>query len=152
MEIWKDIPGYEGRYQVSNIGRVRRLLFHNKPCPRVKQIMAGTYCKGYLTVGLYDGETTKSVGIHRAVALAFIPNPDNKPETNHKDSNKSNNHVSNLEWCTTQENILHSWKDPNRKKADHRGAGGVTRKTWFELEAERELENYRTKQSKAKAA
>lgn len=125
MEIWKDIPGYEGRYKVSNIGRVKRLFLHGEPCPRLLQIMAGTYCKGYLTVGLNDGEKTRSFGIHRLVALAFIPNPENKPQPNHIDHNKSNNHVSNLEWVTGSRNIEHSWTNPNRKKADFKRCVGA---------------------------
>ena len=95
-EIWKDVKGYEGLYKISNFGRVwsiRRKLFL-KPVD-----------KPYLRVRLYsiDG-TNKMFSVHRLVAEAFIPNPDNLPCINHKDENKMNNCIDNLEWCTAKYN------------------------------------------------
>ena len=96
-EIWKDIEGYEGLYQVSNLGRVKnikrsRLL---KPCPDTN---------GYLRVDLFKNSKMSHKRVHRLVAKAFIPNPNNHPVVNHKDADKSNNDVSNLEWCTMKYN------------------------------------------------
>lgn len=103
-EIWKDIPNYENLYQISNMGRVRSL--HNrykdktylKPCEN---------SKGYSSVSLCKDHTQKAVNIHRLVAEAFIPNPDNLPCVNHKDEDKTNNNVDNLEWCSYQYNNVY---------------------------------------------
>lgn len=106
-EVWKDIKGYEGIYQVSNLGRIKSF--------KRKSINEGLILKpheirlGYLQVTLYDKNKRKIFLVHRLVAMTFIPNPQNKPEINHKDGNSSNNKVSNLEWCTHQENIQHAW-------------------------------------------
>lgn len=130
MEIWKDVPGYEGRYKVSNAGRIKRMFLYNKPCPKTKQLIKPTEIKyglgrGYLYLGLNDGAKIKTYGVHRLVAMAFIPNPDGKPETNHKDYNRSNNTVGNLEWVTKSENQKHSGRNPNRKKPDHQRTKGA---------------------------
>lgn len=96
-EIWKDIKGYEGLYQVSNTGKVKILS---------KNIIKKTtkVPKGYLRVGLTKNGKTKYFYPHRLVAQAFIPNLQNKPCVNHKDRNVKNNNVDNLEWCTYKEN------------------------------------------------
>lgn len=113
-EIWKDIKGYEGLYQVSNIGRVRSLdtLINNHrgvyiKRKRVKAISDAT--GGYKSVCLCKNGTHKTCLVHILVAKAFIPNPFNKRTVNHKDCNKSNNCVSNLEWATDSENIKHAY-------------------------------------------
>lgn len=106
-EIWKDIPNYEGRYQVSNIGNVRSLNYnHTKKC---KLLTPRIDSDGYKQVALYIGGTTKQkwFRVHRLVASVFIPNPDNLPFVNHKDENPSNNHVDNLEWCNNQYNCTY---------------------------------------------
>lgn len=118
VEVWKDVQGYEGRYRVSNFGNVLSLV-SNKPLkPRRSK-------KGYLTVVLYLKGKAKEFKIHRLVAMHFIPNPENKPEVNHKDGNKENNYIGNLEWATTKENINHAVKHnliSDRKGQDHNNA------------------------------
>lgn len=103
MEIWRDIEGYEGLYQVSSWGRVR-IVFCND---LYKILNPETTKKGYLRVDLYNGPSRKHFKVHRLVAKAFIPNPKNKPQVNHKDGNKKNNSVTNLEWVTDAENKKH---------------------------------------------
>lgn len=105
-EIWKDIEGYEGCYQVSNLGRVKSLERINSYGERVhEKIKAfGDNGHGYLIVNLYKDNKVKMSYIHRLVANAFIPNPYNLPQINHKDEDKSNNDVQNLEWCTQKYN------------------------------------------------
>lgn len=99
-EIWKDIKDYEGLYQVSNLGRVKRVKTDRILKPS-KQI------HGYLLVNLYKNNVSAKKRIHRLVAQAFISNSENKPQVNHIDENKTNNVVSNLEWVTSKENINH---------------------------------------------
>lgn len=115
-EVWKDIVGYEGLYQVSSSGTVRSLdryvphkTFGKKFCEGC-MMAAHINNAGYMTVNLCKHNKYKSFDIHRLVALAFIPNPDNLPQVNHKDENKHNNCVDNLEWCTNQENNLYGTK------------------------------------------
>ena len=99
LEIWKDIKGYEGYYQISSFGRVMR----NKKILKNK-----SHNHGYLTISLSCMGEIKYYTIHRLVALNFIPNPLNKLEINHKDGNKHNNKIDNLEWVTKKENCEHA--------------------------------------------
>lgn len=121
-EIWKNIDGYEEIYQVSNLGRVKRLKKKNIDV-RAKSYIDEHILKnrknnyGYLEVILHTNGKGHPKKVHRLVAETFIPNPDNKPQVNHKDYNTTNNHVNNLEWVTHSENIKHSWMNPNRKKS-----------------------------------
>ena len=103
MEEWRDIKGYEGKYQVSNLGRVKSLKDSHGNYR--EKILSNTPTKdGYLTVGLYKKGKSKPYKVHRLVAEAFIENTNNHPIINHKDENKQNNRVDNLEWCTYQYN------------------------------------------------
>lgn len=107
QEIWKDIPNYEGYYQVSNLGRVRSN--HNTRYHKPK-ILKNIPRSGYVSVILCKNKSQKNVFVHRLVAECFIPNPENKPCVNHIDGNKANPCVTNLEWCTQKENISHAIK------------------------------------------
>ena len=111
MENWKDIKGYEGFYQVSDCGNVRSLerdvycqdgTFHHHVEEKI--LVSCVNGRGYANVNLYKNGKRKNILIHRLVAMAFIPNPENKPMINHKDENPLNNCVDNLEWCTASYN------------------------------------------------
>lgn len=108
-EIWKDIQGYEGLYQVSTLGRVRSLdrliksRYGNFRKITGKIIKPNKIWSGYLRISLWK-QQVEYKSLHRLVAETFIPNPQNLPCVNHKDEVKSNNSVSNLEWCTWRYN------------------------------------------------
>lgn len=104
-EIWKPIKGYEGLYEVSSFGRVKS--HRQKKGDAIRKCAVNS--KGYYQLILMcKTHMEKTITVHRLVAQAFIPNPDNKPYVNHKDGNKLNNAVSNLEWCTARENSVHA--------------------------------------------
>ena len=115
-EIWKDIEGYEGLYQVSNMGRVKSLGKGgtHKQVHYLKQ--AKERC-GYLFVALCKKGKVKQFKVHRLVAKAFIPNPNNLSQVNHKDEDKTNNRVDNLEWCDCIYNINYGTAIKRRAKA-----------------------------------
>ena len=126
IEIWKDIPNYEGLYQVSNLGRVKSLkrkvkspIRNNKFVFR-KERMLKNYLGilGYYQISLRKNNQAKTFSVHRLVALAFIDNPNNYPIINHKDSNPSNNNVDNLEWCTQSHNIQYAYNNGRKKAPD----------------------------------
>lgn len=107
-EVWKPVRGYEDRYEVSNTGKVRSLNYRHKGI--TKELKPTTEGKGYLMVGLCRDGSMKWGKIHRLVAEAFLPNPENKREVNHIDGDKKNNVVDNLEWVTASENMKHAFK------------------------------------------
>lgn len=121
IEIWKDIPGYEGYYQASNFGRVKsleRICYRNngwsekaKYCfpEKIKEIQTQT--QGYSQVVLYKDGVGKTIRLNTLIARMFIPPIENKPYVNHIDGNKKNNRVDNLEWCTASENVRHAYKN-----------------------------------------
>ena len=100
-EIWKDVVGYEGLYQVSSLGRIKRLVRYKRRLKPQKNI------QGYLKVGLYKNGKCKIFSIHNLVANAFIENPNNYKYVNHKDENKTNNRVENLEFCSFYYNLMY---------------------------------------------
>lgn len=113
MEQWKDIEGFEGLYEVSDLGRVKSLARivsrsdgrSQKVNERILKLDGNSE---YFVVGLHYSGATKHVPVHRLVAQTFIPNPENKPQVNHIDGNKHNNAVTNLEWATAEENMQHA--------------------------------------------
>lgn len=114
-EQWADVEGYEGRYSVSSYGRVKSLSRtspretkrFNYPLP-IKGRIRKLYVRQRYHVVTLSNKKVITYLVHRLVAQAFIPNPQNKPFINHKDGNPANNHVSNLEWCTHGENMQHA--------------------------------------------
>lgn len=106
-EIWRDVLGYEGFYKISNLGRLMSLNRTDKKGSNI--IMKPYQSRGYFQVNLKVKGIRKMKHIHRLIAIAFIPNPENKPHINHIDGNKGNNSMSNLEWCTPQENVRHAY-------------------------------------------
>lgn len=138
-EIWKDCKHYEGLYQVSNYGRVKSLerdvvgkngmIIHVKE----KYMIQRDNGHGYLFVNLWKYNKGRHEYVHRLVAMAFIPNPENKPTVNHKDEDKQNNHVDNLEWMTYEEN--NNYGTHNERGTETRRKNGVfneARKRWIE--------------------
>ena len=113
VEIWKDIVGYEGLYKVSNLGNVMS-FWGKKP----HLLRAGKSSNGYLQVDLTNhNKSIKNFLIHRLVAQAFIPNPQNLPFVNHKDENKKNNREDNLEFCTQQYNNIYGTRIERASKS-----------------------------------
>ena len=121
-EIWKDVKGYEGYYQVSNMGRVKSMRVLKTPkngvkCRKNAFLSTKTsHDKQYVTVALCRDGEKKQTQVHRLVAEAFIPNPNNLPFVNHKDENPSNNRADNLEWCTMDYNFQYSRERNGRMK------------------------------------
>lgn len=115
-ELWKDITGYDYLYQISNKGRVKSLAKtwgtgNNTTLSKPDTLMKGSPSgSGYKRVGLTLNGKSRPLLIHRLVAMAFIPNPENKPCVNHKNGIKSDNRLENLEWCTYSENTIHAFK------------------------------------------
>ena len=116
MQIWKDIEGYKGHYQISNYGNVRSLK-------KDAFLMKGGYLKGYKIISLWKNGTGKMFRVHRLVAAAFIPNPDNKPCIDHIDGDRANNHADNLRWVTAKENS-NNYNAPNTYKGKKINKGG----------------------------
>lgn len=115
-EIWKDIKGHEGIYQISNLGNVKsleRLLWNGHTYYTYKErlLKKSINHNGYYTVRLSKNGKGKNYLLHRLLAMHFIPNPNNYPIINHKDGNKLNNNLDNLEWCTYKYNNHHAVKE-----------------------------------------
>lgn len=133
MEIDKysfvPIKGFEGYYEINRAGEVYSLDRIDSRGRKLKRRkMKHTKCNGYLTVALSKNGYGRPFGVHRLIAIAFIPNPEGKPSVNHIDSNKTNNNIENLEWVTQQENTIHSVK--NFKALGLPWGAGCTEKNW----------------------
>jgi hypothetical protein len=146
MEIWKDIPGWEGLYKVSNYGNF--MSFHYNKWKTVTATVSNTKykCK---RIRLSAGKGRRITYLaHRLVALAFIPNPENKPCINHKDGNPSNNLLTNLEWCTVSENNKHQYDVLGRVISDKHKE--IVRQTRIRLGNSQEVRNKISKALKGK--
>ena len=119
IEIFKDIKDYEGLYQVSNLGQILSLNYYRSGKPKL--LKPSKDKKGYLLVNLYKNRKRKSYKIHQLVAEHFIPNPDNLPEINHIDEDKTNNRVDNLEWKSHKDNCNHGTRNERIVKANTNG-------------------------------
>lgn len=114
IEIWRDVVGYEGQYLISSLGRIkgidriaRRGNFSVRVPGLIKKVSINN--RGYYSITLCKDARYRHFVIHKLVAQAFIPNPENKEYINHKDGNKLNNNINNLEWCTVSENNQHAY-------------------------------------------
>jgi hypothetical protein len=107
-EIWRDVLGYEGLYQVSNTSRIKSLRRRGT----IKDLFLSPCLNGsgYEVISLHKEKKQKIAFVHRLIAAAFIPNPKNKPNINHINGIKSDNRLENLEWCTQKENLIHAHK------------------------------------------
>ena len=126
-EIFKDIEGYEGLYQVSNLGNIKS-LHCNKEKIMKPTIRSNNY--QYYFVGLLKDGKRKYFAVHRLVAIMFIPNPNNYEQVDHLDGNKLNNNVKNLEWVTPKENTNRAWNKGLAKNTEHQRK--IARKTMLE--------------------
>jgi hypothetical protein len=134
-EIWKDILGYEGIYQISSHGRLKSLARVDCKGQKRKEriISLANDVDGYKICTLSKDRVNKNVRIHRLVAQAFIENPHNLPQVNHIDSVRHNNFVENLEWCTSKQNTEHSVKLKRHSYCDRNGASVLTNKQVLEI-------------------
>lgn len=133
-EVFEDLIGYEESYQISDKGRIftkrrldgNRIIYGRELHPQITE-------DGYLKVGLTKNSETKRFYVHRLVAQHFIKNPQNLPQVNHKDGNKFNNNVSNLEWCTKSQNQEHAVKNSLMQHGEARPGAKLTEKDVLEI-------------------
>ena len=149
-EIWKDVAGYEGFYQVSNKGNVRSVARKDsigRKCGG-RMLKLGYDGKGYRQLSLYKNGKAKTKSVHRIVAEAFIPNPKGFLEINHKDENKSNNEFTNLEWCIHKYNVNYGTRNERMAQAQSKKVRAVNAKTGevvtFKSTREAERKGYRS--------
>lgn len=110
-EIWKDVPGYENRYHISTFGNVFSVKYKRQIKPQLRKADGG------FVIAFRIGKKRKVFGIHQLVALAFIPNPLKRTEIDHKDNDRGNNHIDNLQWCTRGENIRWAYERGRDRKS-----------------------------------
>lgn len=128
MEVWKDIKGYEGLYQASNLGNIKSLNYRNTK--KEKILKGGINPSGYIIVGLHINNKRKSITAHKVIATTFIENPNNLSEINHLNGIKTDNSVNNLQWCTHKENMRHAYDTGLKcgKKGEEHGYSKLTEK------------------------
>lgn len=125
-EIWKDIKGFEGIYKISNYGRVKSLKrFKKRKEDKILSPQIGK--RGYYTISLWNNQKGTTKTIHRLIAEHFIKNNKNKREVNHKDGNKLNNNISNLEWVTPKENSVHAVRSKDIKKFNYKRGASISK-------------------------
>jgi hypothetical protein len=134
-EIWKDIPGYEGLYQVSNLGRVKSLPRQLGARFRNNDYFLKPYIDkaGYYRFSLMKDNKFKHFCLHRLVAICFISNPENKKTVNHEDGDKSNNTIGNLSWMTMKENNIHAYNNGLKLRCDGHGMAKLTNNDVLEI-------------------
>lgn len=150
-EDWRQIKGWDDYYvdRKGNVKSVKKIYNKNwKRKTTVEKLLARFTVQGYLAVNLVDGKRRKSARVHRLVAEAFLPNPDNKPHINHKDGDKTNSDVTNLEWCTPSENEKHSHKVLGKKS----NLDGVNPKMFDDVQVESIRSKYSSGASRADLA
>lgn len=129
---WKGVEGFEDRYKVSDLGEIKSLDFFDSwgRLRKGRILKVPLDKRGYPRVSISKGGLKKAFRIHRLVATAFIPNPENLPQVNHKDGNKLNNHVDNLEWCDNSHNVQHAYSKGliaiKKREESHNFKGQVT--------------------------
>lgn len=124
MEIWKEVKGYEGLYEVSNIGNLRSL-----PRATTKgKLLKTSITQGYVCCGVWKNGIGKMIKVHRLVAESFLENTNNSPHVNHIDGNKLNNDFNNLEWVSPRENTTHRSSNKSNKKSKYPGVSYAERK------------------------
>jgi hypothetical protein len=140
LEVWLDIKGYEGHYQVSSFGRVKSLerisIFNNSTGLKKEKILSDYNCgKGYRKVKLCKDTIEKSFRVHRLVAEFYLSNPEAKSEVNHINGIKDDNRVENLEWCTSSENTIHALNNKLKisQKGSEHGMSKLTEKDVLEI-------------------
>lgn len=123
LEVWRPVVGYEGIYEVSNLGSVkslaRKLITKNGTVKFLREKLLATSVHlgtGYVMVNLHNGHGVKFTKVHRMVAMAFLPNPENKKEVNHINGVRHDNRLENLRWCTRKESAIHCFRMKPRQK------------------------------------
>lgn len=140
MEVWKDVIGYEGLYQVSNLGRVKSLArrcktWNGERGVPEKILIGGLDTDGYKQVTLCNEGHKTTWKVHRLVCLAFLPNPENKPSINHKNAIKTDNKLENLEWSTVKENTIHAHENGlcNPRRGEDHGKSYLTKQQVIDI-------------------
>lgn len=144
-EIWRDVNGYEGLYEVSNLGRVRSLNYNKTG--EIRMLIVQKHRCGYLQVGLWKDGKHKTCTVHRLVAEAFIPNPDNLPEVNHINEDKQSNIVTNLEWCNAAYNSNYGTRNEriSNRVYQYTKSGAFVRSYYSTREVERQTGIHHTR-------